>query len=55
MQQYIDISPYRDTLGSDTVSIHILSCIDILNIMIYRCITVYQHSDCILIRTVLFL
>ena len=23
MQQYIDISPYRDTLGSDTVSIHI--------------------------------
>ena len=23
MQQYIDISPYRDSLGSDTVSIHI--------------------------------
>ena len=23
MQQYIDISPYHDTLGSDTVSIHI--------------------------------
>ena len=23
MQQYIDISPYRDTLGDDTVSIHI--------------------------------
>ena len=23
MQQYIDISSYRDTLGSDTVSIHI--------------------------------
>ena len=23
MQQYIDISAYRDTLGSDTVSIHI--------------------------------
>ena len=23
MQQYIDISPYRDTLGGDTVSIHI--------------------------------
>ena len=23
MQRYIDISPYRDTLGSDTVSIHI--------------------------------
>ena len=22
MQQYIDISSYRDTLGSDTVSIH---------------------------------
>ena len=25
MQQYIDISPYHDTLGSDTVSI---GCID---------------------------
>ena len=23
MQQYIDISPYHDTLGGDTVSIHI--------------------------------
>ena len=23
MQQYIDILPYRDTLGSDTVSIYI--------------------------------
>ena len=23
MQQYINISPYRDTLGGDTVSIHI--------------------------------
>ena len=23
MQQYIDISPYCDTLGSDTVSMHI--------------------------------
>ena len=23
MQQYIDVSTYRDTLGSDTVSIHI--------------------------------
>ena len=23
MQQYIDISPYHDTLGDDTVSIHI--------------------------------
>ena len=23
MQKYIDISPYHDTLGSDTVSIHI--------------------------------
>ena len=23
MQPYIDISPYRDTLGGDTVSIHI--------------------------------
>ena len=23
MQQYIDILPYRDTLGGDTVSIHI--------------------------------
>ena len=23
MQRYIDISSYRDTLGSDTVSIHI--------------------------------
>ena len=23
MQQYIDILSYRDTLGSDTVSIHI--------------------------------
>ena len=23
MQRYIDILPYRDTLGSDTVSIHI--------------------------------
>ena len=23
MQQYIDISPYRDTSGNDTVSVHI--------------------------------
>ena len=23
MQRYIDISPYRDTLGNDTVLIHI--------------------------------
>ena len=33
---------YRDTLGSDTVSIHI-GRIDISNIMIYRCIAIYQH------------
>ena len=54
MQQYIDISPYRDTLGSDTVSIHILSCIDISNIVIYQCIAVYRHSDCILLHTVFY-
>ena len=36
MQQYISISPYRDTLGSDTVLIATyLSHINILNIMIY--------------------
>ena len=40
MQQYIDISPYRDTLGSDTVSIHI---------KLYRYIDV---SQCIDIQTV---
>ena len=34
MQQYINILPYRDTLGGDTVSIHTLSCIDISNIVI---------------------
>ena len=48
MQQYIDISSYCDTLGSDTVSMHICR-IDILNIVIillYRCInikTVYLY------------
>ena len=30
MQQYIDISSYHDTLGSDTVSIHIK------DVLIYR-------------------
>ena len=49
---YIDISPYRDTLGSDTVSIDIcVSRIDILNIVIYRSIdikTVYLY-----VRTVM--
>ena len=50
MQQYIDISPYRDALNSDTVSIHIklyryieyrdilmyvLQCIDIQTVYVY--------------------
>ena len=36
MQQYINISPYRDTLGSDTHLGHI----DISNIVTYRCINI---------------
>ena len=36
MQQYIDISPYRDTLGSDTILIYIyVGHIDLSNIVIY--------------------
>ena len=33
IQRYIDISSYRDTLGSDTVSIHI------------KVITIYRNCD----------
>ena len=41
MQQYIDILPYCDALGSDTVSIYIhLGRIDISNIVIYQCINI---------------
>ena len=40
IQQYIYISPYHDTLGSDTISIHILGHIDISSIM-YRHQSVY--------------
>ena len=39
MQQYIDISPYRDTLGSDIVSIHI----KLYRYIEYRDISMY-HS-----------
>ena len=42
MQQYIDISPYRDTLGGDTVSIHIISCID--TYIEYRDISMYRSD-----------
>ena len=46
MQQYIDISPYRDILGSDTVLIYIKVVSILLSIVIYRCInikTVYLY------------
>ena len=44
MRQYIDISPYRDTLGSGTVHINThLSCIDTSNIMIIYIKTVYLY------------
>ena len=43
MQQYIDISPYRDILGmilyQYTIDTH-LSCINTSNIMIYQCIDI---------------
>ena len=50
MQQYINISPYRDTLGSGyNISTH-LCCIDISNIVIYQTIGV-STSNCILMHT----
>ena len=43
MQQYIDISPYRDILGmilyQYTIDTH-FSCINTSNIMIYQCIDI---------------
>ena len=47
MQQYIDISPYCDTLGSDTVSIHIRLyryieyCDTYINISTSNCILIH--------------
>ena len=43
MQQYINISSYRDTLGSDTVSIHIY-CRSYRYIE-YRDISMYRHQN----------
>ena len=41
MQQYIDISPYHDILGSDTVLIRIkVISIIISSTVIYRCINI---------------
>ena len=49
MQQCIDISPYRDTLGGDTVSIHsYVSCIDILMYRSVSTFRLYTHTYSIL-------
>ena len=40
MQQYINISLYRDTLSSDTISIHIM----LYQYIEYRDISVYRHQ-----------
>ena len=50
MQQYIDISPYHDTLGSDTVSIHMYlgryQYIEYRDILMYRHQNVYLYCSC---------
>ena len=47
MQQYIDILPYCNTLGSDTV-------FKSYQHIEYHDISMYQHQDCILIHTVFY-
>ena len=59
MQQYIDISPHHDTLGSDTVwiHIHVVSIIIIISsIMIYQCINIktlyfYVQTDAVAVAS----
>ena len=43
MQQYINILPYRDTLGGDTVSIHIklYRYIEYRDISMYRSVSTF--------------
>ena len=43
MQQYIDISPYRDILGSDTVSIHYRYTFKLYQYIEYHDISMYRH------------
>ena len=45
MQQYIDISPYRDTLGGDTVSIYTFKLyryIEYHDISMYRSVSTFR-------------